>query len=131
MTMSIVAIAYGLALAALGIGFYLNTGGVSVTALIPAFFGFPVLVCGLLAIREKFRMHAMHGAVLVGLLGFLGSLGGVIKLPGLIAGTLERPAAVLEQVIMAVLSLVFVALCVQNFISVRRKRKAAQAAESK
>ena len=47
----------------------------SVTALIPAFVGAIIAVCGVVALSEGMRMHAMHGAVLVGLLGCLAGLG--------------------------------------------------------
>ena len=111
-------------LVGLGLAGYFGTGGESVTALIPAFFGAALAVAGLLARRESWRMHAMHVAVLVGLLGFLGSARGLLQLPALLGGGAERPVAVAAQSVMAVLMAVFVVLCVRSFIAARRARQA-------
>jgi uncharacterized membrane protein HdeD (DUF308 family) len=123
--MPIVTIVYGLLLVVLGVGFYAGTGEASVTALIPAFFGVPLLVCGVLARRERLLKHAMHAAAVLGLLAFLGGLPGLVRFFVFIhGGTVARPNAVLEQAILAALSLVFVALCVRSFIEARRARAA-------
>ncbi len=125
--MPYVTIAYGLILVVLGVGGYFGSGMASWTALIPALFGLPVLIAGILAIQERFLKHAMHAAAAIGLLGALGSARG---LPGLLemamGAEVERPQAVVAQAIMCVLSVGFVALCVWSFISVRRARKAAE-----
>ena len=47
----------------------------SPTALIPAVVGILIGICGVVALRESLRKHAMHGAVLVGLLGCLAGAG--------------------------------------------------------
>ena len=104
----------------MGLGGYFATAMVSVTALIPAFFGLPIAILGQIAKNEARRKHAMHGAVLLGLLGFLGSVPGLMKLPQLFAGAAERPTAVAMQALMAVLLGVFVVLCVKSFIAARR-----------
>ena len=121
-----VTIGYGLILILLGAAAYLGTDRVSVTALIPAFFGLPVLIAGVLARKESLLKHAMHGAAMLGVLGFLGTVTGVPKaLSLLFGGTVERPEAATVQAIMAVLSAVFVGLCVRSFIQVRKAREAA------
>jgi hypothetical protein len=117
-------IAIGAALIVLGLGSYALTGGVSPTALIPAAFGVLLLLAGVLARNERMRMHAMHGAVLVALLGFLGSVRGVMGLGTVLDGTAVRPAAIVAQTIMAVLTLVYVVLAVRSFIAARRARRA-------
>lgn len=123
--MPTLAIVFGLILDAMGLGAYLASGAKSITALIPAFFGTPILLCGLLAtFAPGLRMHAMHVAALFGLLGTLGGLGmGLPKLGGLIAGTIERPMAPSMQIALGTVSLVFLALCVKSFIDARRARK--------
>ena len=95
-----------------------------VTALIPAFFGTPLLICGLIAINEKLVAHAMHAAACVGLLGSLGGLSNSIR--GIFK---ESPnyRAVSYSFIMGVICTVFVALCVQSFIQARRRRKSLSA----
>ena len=110
----------GTLLVLMGIGSYVATGMVSVTALIPAFFGAPIAVLGQLAKNETRRKHAMHGAVLLGLLGFLGSAPGLLKLPQALTGGAERPTAIVMQALMAALLAVFVVLCVRSFIAARR-----------
>ena len=57
----------------IGVGFYFGTGRSSVTAMIPAFFGVPLLLCGLLARGIKGTIIAMHVAVLIAALGTLGA----------------------------------------------------------
>jgi lysylphosphatidylglycerol synthetase-like protein (DUF2156 family) len=116
-------VAFGVLLCLVGVGFYAGTGGASLTALIPAFLGLPLVVAGVLARREAWRRHAMHAAALLGMLGVLGSLRGALKLPALLAGAeVARPAAVAAQAITALLCLVFVALCVRSFVNARRER---------
>src|SRR5688572_32328469 len=67
-------IVFGLLLTGLGLVGYFLAGGVSVTALIPAFFGIVLLALGFLARSEPMRKHAMHAAAAVALIGFLGAL---------------------------------------------------------
>jgi len=123
--MPTLAIVFGIILDALGFGAYVATGSHSPTALIPAFFGTIIFLCGLLSVFiPKIRMHLMHVAALVGLLGTLGGLGmGLPKLGSLIAGTAERPLAAGMQIAMGVLCLDFLVLCVKSFIDARRARK--------
>ena len=97
----------------------------SITALIPTFTGGLLLVFGAIAINEKWRMHAMHGAVLIGLLGFLaaGSRGasGVIKLMSADADVNSR--SLFFVCAMAILCGIFVALCVRSFVGARRRQR--------
>ena len=116
-------IAFGVVLIVLGVAGYAGSGGASVTALIPAIFGVLLAALGALARNEGMRKHAMHGAVLVGLLGFLGSARGLLQLPALMSGgDVARPAAVMAQSVMAILMLLFVVLCVRSFINARVRR---------
>lgn len=121
--MPLVTIVYGLLLAVLGVGFYFALAPISMTALIPAFFAVPVVLCGFLARVERMRKHAMHAAAMLGVLGVAGGAPGAIKLLKSFSGAeIARPAAALEQALMAVLSLVFVVLCVRSFMAARRAR---------
>lgn len=119
MRMGPITIITGILLIALGVGVYIPTE--AKTALIPAYFGLALLLLGLLAGVEKIRMHVMHVAVLVGLIGFIVPAYMVTKT--LLSGTVERPLAVTEQGIMAVISLIYVILCIKSFIDARRARK--------
>ena len=111
---------FGLLLIVLGIASYLTTGRTSVTALIPAFVGAVFVVLALVARNPAARKHVMHAAVALALLGALGTLGRII--PAVRDGNTTRPA-VLAQIAMTVLLLVYVALGVRSFIEARRARK--------
>ena len=125
------AILFSLLLILLGLGSYFGTGRSSVTALIPAFFGLPLLLTGLLGLRESLLQHAMHAAAVLALLGLLGTISGIPKLVTLLGGgAVERPAAAVVQTLMAVLCAVFLGLCVRSFISARRRRDALVAADA-
>ena len=92
------------------------------TALIPAYFGLGLAVCGALALKDNLRKHAMHAAAMIGLVGCLGGL--VMAILALTKGTIEeRPLAFAMQIAMAVVCGVFVGLCVKSFIDVRRRRQ--------
>ena len=103
----------------LGIASYALTGRASVTALIPAFFGAVLVICALVARQESARKHAMHAAVAVGLIGALAALGR--GLPAALNGDAARPA-VMSQLVMGVLLLIYVALGERSFIEARRAR---------
>ena len=124
-----VTIAFGFILIVLAAGFYFGTGRTSITAFIPAFFGLPMVITGVLALRKRWLKHAMHFAAMIGLLGFLGGAGmGVPKLLKMLGGReVARPAAAYEQILMGLLCGVFVVLCIRSFISARRAREAGDA----
>jgi fucose 4-O-acetylase-like acetyltransferase len=115
-------IALGAALIVLGVGSYVLTGGVSPTALIPAAFGLLFVLAGVLARDDRRRMHAMHAAVVIALLGFVGSFRGLLGLGKVFDGTAERPAAIVAQTIMAVLTLGYIVVAVRSFIQARKAR---------
>ena len=116
-------IVFGIILIILGLVSYFGISSESITALIPAFLGIPVLILGWLAMNEKFRKHAMHGAAVLVLLGFGGTVGGLIKFFRMIGGEVfERPSAITIQAIMAVLCLAFLIFAIKSFIDARRKK---------
>jgi len=115
-------IALGVILIVVGLAGYFLTGMVSVTALIPAVFGLVIALAGLLARDERRRKHAIHGAVVVALLGFLGTVRGLIAIGGVFDGTAERPAAVIAQAVMALLTLGYLILAIRSFVAARRSR---------
>lgn len=110
---------FGLILIVLGIASYVLTGRASVTALIPALFGAILVVCALVARNENARRHAMHAAVAIALIGALASLGRAV--PAVMNGDATKPA-VLAQLAMAVLLIIYVVLGVQSFIAARKAR---------
>lgn len=121
MKMPILTLVYAVAMILLGVIGFTVTGGASVTALIPAYFGVVVLIFALLAFRDKYRERAMHAVSLLSLIGFIATISGLAKLFSLIfGGEVARPAAVISQSIMAVLSLLFFLLCLKSFMDAGR-----------
>ena len=122
--MAKLSIAYGLIFILMGLISYFGISSESITALIPAFFGVPMLVLGWLGLNEKYLKHVMHVAAVLMLLGFFGTIGGLIKFFKMLGGVQpERSSAVTVQAIMAILCLVFLVLAVKSFISARKNRK--------
>jgi hypothetical protein len=123
-------IGFGVVLILLGAWGFLGTESQHPTALIPAYFGLALAAPGVFALTEdaKRRMLAMHIAVTVGLLGFLGAGSrAVVELVKAHGEPLGDTAAVAVrfQVAMAVICLVYVGLCVRSFIAARRGGKLA------
>lgn len=129
--MARIAMFFGALLVILGIVLYSQSeleGLRKLTALIPAAIGLLLVLLGQIASggSEKMRMHTMHAAAMLGLIGLIG--GAVMAVRGAIALSSDSPPSKLAlggQAIMAVLCGVFVGLCVKSFIDVRRARKAA------
>jgi hypothetical protein len=115
-------LALGVALIILGLAGYVLTGAASLTALIPAAFGIVILLAGLIGRDERRRKHAIHVAFVVALLGLLGSVRGLLQIGDVFDGTAARPAAVVSQAVMAVLTLGYVIVAVRSFIAARRRR---------
>lgn len=111
----------GLLLILIGAAGYFAGGRVSVTALIPAFFGLPILLSSLLAQKEKFLKHGMHGAAFFALLGFLAPLGRLI--PVAAKGEFELNLATCAQLAMILVCGIFLVLCIRSFKAARRVRQ--------
>jgi len=117
-------IVYGVIFILMGLYGYFGISSESITALIPAFFGIPMLILGWLGLNEKYLKHTMHVSAVLNLLGFAGTVSGLIKFFKMIGGAeTTRPAAVTVQALMAVLCLVFLILAVKSFIDARRNKK--------
>jgi len=117
-------IVLGIIFIIMGLYGYFGISSESITALIPTFFGVPMLIFGWLGLNEKYLKHAMHGAAVLTLLGFAGTVGGLIKFFKMLGGEeMQRPAAVTVQAIMALLCLLFLVFAVKSFIDARRNRE--------
>ena len=122
--MAKVSIVFGLILIILGLVSYFGISSESITALIPAFLGVPILILGFLSLNEKYLKHSMHAAAVLMLLGFGGTVSGLIKFFRMLGGEIfERPSAITIQAIMAVICLIFLALAIKSFIDARRGKK--------
>jgi hypothetical protein len=115
-------IGFGILLILIGVIGYvygMGTGHASLTALIPAAFGIALVLLGLFSrMREHLRKHLMHVAVLIGLIGFIITAGRLISK----IGDLSMSAAVLSQLAMAIVCLIYVILSIRSFIDARRNR---------
>ncbi len=118
--MSSTTILFGVLLTALGVAGYFLTGAISPTALIPTWFGLPLVALGYVSRSEAMRKHAMHAAATIALVGCGGALFSLMRGP---AGA-STAMATFSQAAMVLLTAVFVGLCVKSFIDARRARAA-------
>jgi hypothetical protein len=147
------AILFGAALIAVGVYGFVASGSTHPTALIPAAIGAVLAILGGIALSGgAARKHAMHVAAAVGLLGFAGTVPGVITLVKMMTtseqdevrentsqGTTPKEVrdqsaqsntgtkflAAISKTATAALCLIFVGFCVKSFIDARRARQAA------
>jgi lysylphosphatidylglycerol synthetase-like protein (DUF2156 family) len=114
MNMPRTAIAFGVLLTLQGVGFYIATSSKSVTALIPAFVGIPMLALGLAAFRDFARKHAMHAASAIALLGFLAAVGRMAS------ARIHFSPAGISVLLLALITGGFAALSIKSFVDTRR-----------
>ena len=110
---------------ALGLVGFITTGSSHPTALIPAVLGLLLGIFGALSLgpNPSRRKLFMHINVTLALLGFLGTVMGLIQWFQMLAGaTVKNPPATESKAIMAILCLIYVALCVRSFIAARKAR---------
>jgi len=114
----------GCLLIILGLAGYFGTGGESITALIPTFFGVVIAALGFLGKKENIHKHVMHVALLIALLGLIGSFAGIPKAVSMLGGEeIARPAAAMAQAVMSLICAVYLIFGIQSFIKTRRDRK--------
>jgi hypothetical protein len=119
-------VVFGAVLVVIGAVGFEATGSKAPTALIPALIGLLLAIAGILALKPERRMVWMHVAVTVGLLGFLGTIPGVIGIVKMAMGqAVPRPNATIEQFATWVICLIYVVMCVRSFIAARKARTAA------
>lgn len=128
-SMTIITISFGALLILVGLlGFFL-TGAAHPTALIPCALGLLLIIAALIGRNPKLHMHAMHGAVLIGLLGFAATAKALIHLPLVMTGHAgTKEAVILSKSATAFLCGLFVLRCIQSFIDARTAKKENQKA---
>ena len=108
---------YGLFMVIWGISISLISGSSSITSMIPAFIGVPLAFIGFLSmIKPTFRKALMHIAVVIGIFAFLGGL-------DFFRGMFTNYYAGLSKLMLLITGVVYIYLCVQSFIFVRRQKK--------
>ena len=104
---------------------YVLSGGASWTALIPSFVGIPLIILGFIARNESARKRAMHAALALAMVGFFGTIRALADFVRVLNGVhVERPGAVVAQILMALACFTFVALGVKSFAEARRNKAA-------
>jgi hypothetical protein len=123
--MAKVTLFFAVLLIALGLVGFISTGSVHYTALIPMWLGVLLGIFGALSFSPDAgrRKLFMHINVTLGLLGFLGTIMGLLQWFQMLGGaTVKNPPATESKAAMAVLCLVYVILCIRSFIVARRAR---------
>jgi multisubunit Na+/H+ antiporter MnhF subunit len=123
--MAKVTIGLAVVLIALGLVGFIGTGSQHYTALIPAALGLLLGIFGALSLSPdpSRRKLFMHINVTLGLLGFLGTVMGLIQWFQMLAGNaVKNPPATESKAAMALLCLIYVILCVRSFIAARKAR---------
>ncbi len=134
--MAKITVVFGLLLIGNGVYGYTASDSGSWTALIPAFVGAVLLLCGVVAAaKPKLNMHFMHVSALIGLLGCLAALGRLVssffkeEQNGLVQADLGLVQANLG--LMALLCGGYVFVCFRSFKEAgRRRREAAKQLDS-
>ncbi len=123
--MAKVTVLFGVLLIVLGVFYFVQTGHIHYTSLIPSGVGAILIVLGLLAETpdSRKRMLFMHIAVTLGLLGCLFTSPAIYKVVQIVQGKLllDHPK-IEEKAAMSLLLLIYVVLCVRSFIAARRSR---------
>ena len=110
-------ILYGLFMVIWGISISLISGSSSITSMIPAFIGVPLVFIGFISmLKPTFRKALMHIAVVIGIIAFLGGL-------DFFRGMFNNYYAGLSKLMLLITGFVYVYFCVQSFIFVRRQKK--------
>jgi hypothetical protein len=123
--MAKVTLVFAVLFIALGLVGFVATGSQHPTALIPAALGLLLGIFGAVALSPdpKRRKLFMHINVTLGLLGFLGTVMGLIQWFQMLGGAaVKNPPATESKAAMALLCLVYVILCVRSFIAARKAR---------
>lgn len=119
-----IAVVFGILLILLAlIGYFVlaDPDARSLTALIPAVAGVPVLVCGLIAAKPAARKHAMHVAMVFALLGAVAPW---MKLASAFRDGFELNEKTFVQLSMSGLCLILLVLGIRSFIAARRNAAA-------
>ena len=120
--MTIFGVLYGAVLVIVGVFGYLKSGGESVTALIPAFLGSPVVFLSMLSLNPKYLKLSMHINVLIALLGFLATIKDTVIF---ISGQeIENELAAYSKAITCIVSLLFIVFSVKSFMKARNAKRA-------
>ncbi len=115
---------FGFLLNIIGLVGFFGTGATHYTALIPCALGILLILSGIVAKKEHLRRHAMHIAVLVSLVGFLGTVSAFGKISLLLDQASDpKTPAIIAKIATAILCGLFFILCVRSFVRARLMKK--------
>ena len=112
---------FGALLTAFGLISYLGSGAASVTALAPVAIGLPILILGLVS-RNSPNPMVIHGAAAFGVLGLLGTMGGVSGIISalVLGGKIIPQTSVILQTVMAIGCATFLGLYIRDMLKNRQ-----------
>lgn len=117
----------GIILVAIGAASYFGAAPAKGNPLAISGIGCALIVCGWAAANERARMHAMHGAVLAGLIGMIVGIVGVLQGDAAVDSAATAAPSSANRWPASVTALVcgvYVVLCVRSFVMARRARAA-------
>ena len=117
--MSRITLALSGILIVVGIVSYAISDFTSWTALIPAFLGLLIGICGLIARKRK--KIGISIAFVIATLGVLGTSMNALKIGEVIAGQAERPLAVVASTITFILLIGYIVLGIRSLLTARRR----------
>ena len=125
--MTLLTALYGAFLTAIGLFAYFIISSESITALIPAFFGIPILIIAAIQANGQIVRTGLIIAVILAAIGFIATIPSLLKLPALLNETdIPRPEATIIQISMSILSLLYLVPALGALF----KRQSAQPGES-
>ena len=117
LSIELMTVIYGLFMVIWAFSISIIAGSSSITSLVPAFIGFPLILIGFISMLiPTFKKSLMHIAVLIGVLAFLGGL-------DFFRGMFNNYYAGLSKLMLLITGFVYVYFCVQSFLFVRRQKK--------
>ena len=117
LSIELITLIYGLFMVIWAFSISIMAESSSITSLVPAFIGFPLILIGFISMfKPTFRKALMHIAVLIGILAFLGGL-------DFFRGMFNNYYAGLSKLMLLITGFVYVYFCVQSFLFVRRQKK--------
>lgn len=108
----------GAILVVVGVLGYLLSDSRSLTAFIPSVLGAVLVVCGVVGARRP--KIGIHAALVVALVGVLGTIPNVLGLGDLASGDSERPLAVVSGTVTFVVLVVYLVVGIRSFVAARR-----------
>ena len=117
LSIELLTLIYGLFMVVWAFSISIISESSSITSLVPAFIGFPLILTGLISmIKPAFRKAFMHIAVFIGILAFLGGL-------DFFRGMFNNYYAGLSKLMLLITGFFYVYFCVQSFLFVRRQKQ--------